>query len=164
MLRVAKVTVSCLAIVLALPSIALAGDGGVAASPPFSWLHVIVSLVGLVVAVLLLLEALRLRKVGLGGAIAEKISYVILATVCLAASALAQWTANFLVDITLAQTQLASEVLVVVAMALLAVYFYSVRSAMQAYLDAMTGTEQLVDEISQPNDADPKRPEDADRG
>lgn len=106
-------------------------------------LHLGASLLGLIVAVVLLIEALNVRRVALGGAIAEKMSYVILAIVCLAASALARWTGNFVTDVTLVQTQLASEFLVIVAMALLTAYFFSVRSAMQAYLSAMTSSDPV---------------------
>ena len=108
-----------------------------------SWLHLGASLLGLIVAVVLLVEALNVRRVALGGAIAEKMSYVILAIVCLAASALARWTGNFVTDVTLQQTQLASEFLVIVAMALLTAYFFSVRAAMQAYLNVMTSSEPV---------------------
>ena len=56
---------------------------------------------------------------------------------CLAGSALAKWTLNFVGDITFEQTELASEMLVLVAMALFAAYFYSVGAAMQSYLKDM---------------------------
>jgi hypothetical protein len=104
-----------------------------------------VSLLGLVVAFVLLLEALRVRKVALGGAIADRMSYVILAIVCLAASALGQWTRNFVTGVTQEQVQLASEALVITAMALLAGYFYSVRSALQSYLRTMTSAPSVQD-------------------
>jgi len=97
-------------------------------------LHIAVSAVGLVFAVALLVQALQLRKVTLGGAIAEKIHLIVLAIICLSAAALAKWTSNFVSGITFEQTELASDMLVALAMALLAGYFYSVRSAMQAYL------------------------------
>jgi hypothetical protein len=100
-------------------------------------LHLAVSATGLAVAIVLLFEALRLRKIAFGGAIAEKLHFVILAIVCLAASALAKWTGNFVSGITFEQTELVSELLVVLGMALLAAYFYSVRAAMQAYLDVL---------------------------
>jgi len=61
----------------------------------------------------------------------------------LAASALAKWTSNFVSGITFEQTELVSEGLVVIAMGLLAAYFYSVNSAMQAYLTGMK-SEQAV--------------------
>jgi hypothetical protein len=106
-------------------------------------LHLAVSATGLAVAMVLLFEALRLRKVAYGGAVADKLYFVILAIVCLAASALAKWSSNFVSGITFEQTELVSELLVLLAMALFAAYFYSVRTAMQAYLKDMR-TEQVA--------------------
>jgi hypothetical protein len=117
-------------------------------------LHLVVSAVGLGVAIVLLLEALNLRKIFLGGAIAEKIHFVVLAIVCLAASALAKWTSNFVSGVTFEQTELVSEGLVVIAMGLLAAYFYSVRSAMQAYLTGMRSEQE-----AQASAATPAEPE-----
>jgi len=128
---------------LAFPVAAYADIEPLAVPPS---VHLGVSLLGMLVAVILLVEALALRNVALGGAIAEKISYVVLAILCLAASAIVEWAANFAPAFTKSDVQLASEILVVVAMALLAAYFYSVRSAMQRYLRAMTEQQQLADE------------------
>jgi hypothetical protein len=130
----------------AVPSVAAAQEsGGFLSAPPVS---MIVSLVGLGVAVILLLEAMAVRRVARGGAIAEKISYVVLAVVCLAASALAQWGRNFVGGVTLDQIQFASQVLVITAMGLLAAYFAGVRRALQGYLTAMTGGEALAAEAA----------------
>jgi hypothetical protein len=100
--------------------------------------HIGLSLLGLIVAVVLLVEALAVRKLTRGGAVAERISLVVLAVVCLAASALAEWGTNFVIDLTLDQVQLASEVLVIVAMVLLAIYFWTVRAGMEHYLVEIT--------------------------
>jgi hypothetical protein len=135
MRRVARVILPALLATFWIPSQALASGRFSAAS--FS-VHIVLSLVGLIVAVVLLVEALAVRRVALGGAVADKISLVVLAVICLAASALAEWGTNFVVDLTLDQVQLASEVLVVVAMALLAAYFWSVGSGMRRYLDRIT--------------------------
>lgn len=113
-------------------------------------LHLAVSATGLAVAVVLLFEALGLRKVAFGGAVAEKLHYVILAIVCLAASALAKWAGNFVSGITFEQTELISELLVLLGMALLAGYFYSVRTAMQAFLNVM----QAEKDVPAPAEAD----------
>lgn len=139
--------------VLATPGTAVAQEsGGFLSAPPVS---LIVSLVGLGVAVILLLEAVAVRKAARGGAIAEKISYVVLAVVCLAASALAQWGRNFVAGVTLDQIQFASQVLVITAMGLLAAYFAGVRRALQGYLIAMTGGEALAAEaaLADPDEA-----------
>ena len=135
MQRMTHITAITVLTLFAAPAQALAKGPG---DTVVSSLHLGTSLVGLLVAIVLLFEALAVRRVALGGAIAEKISYVILAIVCLAGSALARWAGNFVEGLTLDQTQLASEVLVIVAMALLAAYFFSVRSAMQAYLRVLT--------------------------
>jgi len=144
MQRIARSSTAALVALLCVPTpaLALAVTPSLTADPIY-WLHIAASLLGLIVAVVLLIEALAMRRVALGGAIAEKMSYVILAIVCLSASALARWTGNFVVDVTLQQTQLASEFLVIVAMALLTAYFFSVRSAMQSYLKMMTSEDPL---------------------
>jgi len=113
-------------------------------------LHLVVSAAGLGVAIVLLVEALGLRKIFLGGAIGDKIHFVVLAVVCLAASALAKWTSNFVSGVTFEQTELVSEGLVVIAMALLAAYFYAVRAAMNAYLIGMTSERDAQIDTAEP--------------
>lgn len=148
MRRVARVVLPALLATFWLPSQALAAGRFSAAS---LGVHVVLSLIGLVVAVVLLVEALAVRRLALGGAVAEKISLVVLAVICLAASALAEWGTNFVVDLTLDQVQLASEVLVVVAMALLAAYFWSVGAGMRRYLgDITAGYSSSLDSESTP--------------
>ena len=132
MKRLLKLLAGLGVIAITSPSVALAYENHFT---PFA-LHVTVSAIGLVFAVVLLVEALGLRKVTLGGAIAEKLHLVILAIICLAASALAKWTGNFVSGITLEQTELVGEMLVALAMALMAGYFFSVRTAMQSYITA----------------------------
>jgi hypothetical protein len=113
-----------------------------------------VSLIGLAVAAVLLFQALGLRKVAHGGILAEKMSYVILAILCLAASAVTEWTVNFAGGVTVAQAQLAREVLVIVAMGLLAAYFYSVRAAMQSYVRSAENVESPAVAPSQGSEPD----------
>ena len=136
MFRVLRVTAAMAFALLLLPTTALAAGAG-AASANFG-LHVVVSLVGLVVAIILLIQALAVRKLARGGAVADKIGYVVLAVVCLAASALAEWGTNFFAGLTLEQANLASQLLVIVAMVLLAVYFSSVGASMRRYLQSLT--------------------------
>ena len=131
--RLLRLVAALLAAALLCPAVAFATEGQVT---PLA-LHMVVSATGLAVAIVLLFEALGLRKVAYGGAVAEKLHFVILAIVCLASSALAKWTSNFVTGITFEQTELVSELLVLLAMALLAGYFYSVRTAMQTYLNVM---------------------------
>jgi hypothetical protein len=131
MRRGVVMTGAACALAVALPAAAFAEES----LPATAYYPLIgVSLIGLAVAVVLLVQALGVRKTALGGVIAEKMSFVILAILCLAASALTEWLVNFSAGVSLAQAQLAREVLVIIAMALLAAYFYSVRAAMNAYI------------------------------
>lgn len=136
--RLPRIFAAIVSAMLLCPAAAFAYEGQVT---PLA-LHLVVSATGLAIAIMLLFEALGLRKVALGGAMAEKMHYVILAIVCLAASALSKWTSNFVGGITFEQTELASELFVLAAMALLAGYFYSVRTAMQAFLKVMKAEQQ----------------------
>jgi amino acid transporter len=153
MSRFARALVGATAVTLWLPRVALA-DGRF--SEASLGAHIGLSLVGLVVAVVLLIQALGVRKLALGGAVAERIGLVVLAVICLAGSALAEWGTNFVGDLTLEQTQLASEILVIAAMGLLAAYFYSVRSVMKRYLSGAT-----ADTAEQ---VEPETVEEVDRG
>jgi hypothetical protein len=115
---------------LLAPSVALGFDDTL--TPPA--LRVTVSAVGLAVAVLLLIEVLALRKITLGGAMAEKAHLVVLAIICLATSELAKWTSNFVSGVTFEQTMLVSEMLVALAMALLSGYFLNLRTVMETFI------------------------------
>lgn len=119
------------------PAMALAAEPGVSgilSVPPIS---LIVALIGLGVAIVLLVEALLVRRVAMGGVIADKIGLVVLAIVCLAASAVANWLVNFSDGVTLDQMRFASDVLVIAAMALLLAYFSGVRRGFQCYLESV---------------------------
>jgi hypothetical protein len=119
--------------------------------------HASLSLIGLMVAVFLLVEAIAVRKLASGGVVAQRIELVVLASVCLAASALAEWATVLVVDLTLEQVQLAAEVLVIVAMALMAMYFWNVAAVMKGY---MANAASMADELSEaPAPSDPAEPE-----
>jgi hypothetical protein len=128
---------------LAVPNVALAGQSRFS-SATFD-VHFALSAIGLMIAVFLLIEALGVRKLAAGGLVAQRIGFVVLAVICLAASALADWAMNFVVDLTAEQVQLASQVLVIVAMALLAVYFWHVRSGLKGYMDSASSYTGLDD-------------------
>lgn len=107
-------------------------------------LGIIVSAAGLGIALVLMIEAWQVRRLATGGAIAERISLVILATICLAASALLSWAANFMPSaITADEASFGARLLVIAAMGLLAAYFFNVRAALQRFMEAMTGAEVL---------------------
>jgi hypothetical protein len=117
---------------LAMPSSALA-EGTVALGSGTA--GVSIGLAGLVIALVLLAETLQLRSLTLGGALADHLSYVFLAIVCLAASALVHWVGRFEAGTPPVDIAIASEALVVTAMGLLAAYFYCVRSALRSYAE-----------------------------
>lgn len=154
MSRVIRIAALCAVFVILLPSVASATEQ---LSPTTFVVHVGVSLTGLIVAAILLIETLALRKLTSGGAVAERISLVILAIVCLAASALAEWGTNFVVDLSFEEIQLASEVLVIVAMALLATYFWTVRSSMSEFLRKASDTPPATASDSTTDDEEGER-------
>jgi hypothetical protein len=130
---------------LAFPSEALAQTRFTSAS---FGVHLGLSLLGLVMAIVLLIEAIGVRRLAMGGLVAQRIGLVVLAVVCLSASSLAEWATNFVDGLTLDQTQLASQVLVIVAMGLLGAYFWNVRSGMRSYLTtAEEPSAQAPDEL-----------------
>lgn len=131
MSRVTKIAALGVALGVLEPGVACAAERLSSASAP---VHMGLGLVGLIVAAVLLFETLKVRKLAMGGMVADRLGLVVLATVCLAASALAEWATNFVVDLTFEEIELASKVLVVVAMALMAAYFSAMRSTMRSYI------------------------------
>ena len=113
------------------PSVALASEQ-ISIVP--RWLPLITGLVGLCIAVGLLLEVVAFGRLAHGAAISDNISYVGAGVVCLAASALVQWIANFIPEITVGQAVLASNLLVAASMALFILYFAGVRRKMLDYM------------------------------
>jgi hypothetical protein len=136
-----------------VPSVACAQTSSESGIP--AWLQLTVSGLGLAVAVILLVGALRVRQLALGGIVAEKISLVILAIVCLATAALVQWVLHFLpAGLSEAQARFAAQLLVIAAMALLTVYFYGMYRSMKGYMSALTGSQKLAREVQAPKTLD----------
>lgn len=125
-------------------SAALSSNVAVAAVVP-QGLDIGVGAVALVLAVVMLLDVLALRRVASGAAIAEYVSLVMAAVLCLAASVLSEWLVRFLPwdDVT-PQAELASDLLVIAAMAFFALYFFRVRRAMVRFLNRFTEEEAFV--------------------
>ena len=146
MLRSLRVASAVLFVTLLSPNVAFAEARF---TPVDVGVHVAASLLGLVVAAFVLVEALGVRKLAHGAAMSERMGLVVLAVVCLAASAIAEWTTNFVADITLDQARLASELLVVVAMALLAAYFFYVRASMRHFLEVVEATIDTDDVVGE---------------
>lgn len=94
---------------------------------------------------LLLREMLQLRAVARGAAIADNVSYVVLAALCLAASVLVGWIQRFLpLGFSADHARLGSDLLAVVAMVLFVIYFSRVRGVMSRYLKRLSGEAQLL--------------------
>ena len=105
--------------VVASPSVALA-DGFEDVSPS----SLASGIVALIAAIALMTIVLQLERVARVGAV-----------VCLAASVLAGWVAEFLpTEFTVDQARLGSDLLVIVSMVLFGVYFYRVRKALTRYM------------------------------
>jgi hypothetical protein len=121
-----------LIVIFVIPQFILAATGG------GQWPQWAVNMIGissLGLAVALMLDVIALGRVAEGSAIADNISYLILGVVCLAASVLFGWVGVQLpLGMSSAQAQLAEDGLVMVSMALLAIYFYRLYSALSGYL------------------------------
>lgn len=131
--------------VASMPAVAYANPGAPSDSP----VRIGVSLLGVAVAVAVLAQIIALRKTASGGAVAEKIRYAFLAVLCLAAAAIVTWAENFVQGVTFEQAEIASQVLVILAMLLLALYFASIKRAYRGFIKAMTGSERLDEELAQ---------------
>jgi hypothetical protein len=135
-------------VALALPSSAFAATpGGVP-----DVLSAGAGVVGLLFAALLLGGMLSLKRIAAGAAIAENITYAVLAVLCLAASVLTGWLARWVpTALSAEQARLGADLLAIAAMALFGVYFYRVRLAMARYLRRLVGEEQLLVGVLDPD-------------
>lgn len=105
----------------------------------------IAGIVVLVTAGVLLIDVAALRRVAEGAAIAEYVAYVMAGVIALTASVLVGWVGRFLpMGLSASQARLAADLLVLVAMVLLGVYFFRVRRVMVRYLKAYSGEELLA--------------------
>lgn len=113
----------------------------------------------LVMAAVLLVEMLSLRRLASGSAIADNITYAVLAVACLAASVLVGWISRYVpAGFTSEQARLGADLLALAAMVLFLVYFFRVRRAMARFLSRLSGMEQDVVGALDP-DADVEVPE-----
>jgi len=124
---------------IAVPSLAMAADGSTEA---VSWG---IGIVTLLASVALLLIALGLARVATGSAMAENISYVVAACVCLAGAVLASWSMRLVADPTVAeQIGLGGAALDTVGIVLFCIYFYRVRAALKRFLVALSGQDVMA--------------------
>jgi nitrate reductase gamma subunit len=123
-----------------VPSLAFASDPAVA-SPVLGGMGVLT----LVSAVALLVIALGLARVAEGSTMADNISYVVAACVCLAGSVLANWATRLDMQPDVAsQVLMGEQALIVVAIALFCVYFYRVYAALKRFLTVTSGEDILA--------------------
>lgn len=128
------------AFALLFPAYAYAAERSMGAQAVPPWLWAIAGAVGMGVAALLLVDAILLRRVAEGSIVAENIGYMMNSVVCFAAAVIAAWVGGAIADpLVAAQAAFASHMLVVVGMALLAVYFMRVRFALTRFLRVLSG-------------------------
>ena len=140
------------------PAYAFASTNGVDAEP--TWVPLVIGGLSLIAAAVLLIDAVLLKRVAFGGAIAEHISYMILAAVCLAASVLVDWVVKTaLPDISAPQAGYASDGLVLLAMVLLATYFWRVRTTLTGYLKEAAAYASGADLFGDVTDPEPSEPD-----
>lgn len=127
------------ALTVSLPSVAYAGE----ITPMQDGVTTVSGVFALVIAAVLLVEMLSLRKLASGSAIADNITYAVLAVACLAASVLVGWIARYVpAGFTSEQARLGADLLALASMVLFLVYFFRVRRAMSRFLGRLAGMEQ----------------------
>lgn len=102
-------------------------------------------ILGLLAGAVLLAGMLSLSRIARGSAVADNITYGVLAVLCLVASLLVGWVSRWLVVPLSVQTaQLGAELLSVVALVFFTLYFWRVRTAMKHFLSVLTGEAQML--------------------
>lgn len=129
-------------LLLAVPACAFASTGGSVTAP----VRLAAELVGLVVALVLLFQTRRIRTELAGSAFAEEVMFVVLATLCLAASAVFAWAQAFVPAQTGELVGFGAQLLVIAAMGLLVAYFARVRATLKSLFADMSGTGQQTPE------------------
>lgn len=109
----------------------------------------------LIAAVGLLMAMLAVARIAHGAAIAENIHFAVLAVVCLSASVLMGWIARWAPAFSVEHARLGADLLAVASMTLFGVYFVRVRLAMSRYLRRLTGEEQLLTAVIDPDSSAP---------
>jgi hypothetical protein len=126
------------AFVFVLPTHAYAADNSLVVP---DWLSVLMAGVGLFIAIILVIDAVLLRRVAEGSVVADNIQYMMLAVIVFGLSSVGRWFVTLTDDEILSvQLSFTADLLVIAGMALLAVYFYRVRAALARYLTVLEGT------------------------
>ncbi|MDY0341560.1 MAG: hypothetical protein RBS17_10170 [Coriobacteriia bacterium] len=136
-----------LVLAMVLPSSAYAVQGDVPVA-----LGLGAGIATLLTAAGLLVVMLSLRRLARGAAIAENISFAVLAVVCLAASILVGWLARLAGDAVSPElARLGADLLGLLAMVFFGIYFHRVQRAMARFLTHLTGEEQLLAAVIDPD-------------
>jgi hypothetical protein len=127
----------CLA---AIPSPAFA-DAGSFPSTTSDYIVLGTGVLTLVAAMSLMVIALLLEHASSGSVVAENISWVVAACLCLGASVLAKWTSLFLEPGSLGASQavLGADLLTLTGLVLLCLYFWRVRAALLRFTRILSG-------------------------
>lgn len=88
----------------------------------------------LVIAVVLLGEVFSLVRVADGSAIADNVDYVVAGVACIGASVLAGWVSRWVDGLASVQARIGQDLLILMAMVFLGIYFYRVRRALTRFL------------------------------
>lgn len=136
------------ACITAWPAAAHAADDGVIIGN----LSFGAGLVAMLMAVVLLLQLGGLRRLTRGSIIAENILYAVLAGLCLVTAVILGWAADFLaVGLSADHARLGADLLVIMAMFMLSVYFVRVKRAMSRFLGRLTGESQMLSAVLDPD-------------
>lgn len=123
----------------AVPGVAYATDGG---AEVVTWG---IGVATLLASIALLLIAVGLARVATGSAMADNISYVVAASVCMAGSVLAGWSGRLVSDpVVAAQIALGGAALDMVGILLFAIYFFRVRAVLLQFHRAVTGASRAA--------------------
>lgn len=147
-----RVTLIAPVLVFVLPSTAYAANGDV---------PVLLSSgaggAALLAAAALLLVMLSLRRLASGAAIADNISFAVLAVICLAASVLAGWVERIApVGVSADHVRLGADLLALAAIVLFGVYFYRVRQAMVRFHALLAGEQEVLATVLDPDSEVPE--------
>jgi nitrate reductase gamma subunit len=136
---VRRVVLAGIVLAFVLPSSAFAASGVPVALSTGAGVAALLAAAGL------LLVMLSLRRLAHGSAIAENISFAVLAALCLAASVLVGWLARlFGTQVSPEYARLSADLLGLLAMVFFGIYFFRVRRAMSKFLNRLTGEEQML--------------------
>lgn len=134
------------------PGVALAADGGGASA-----LSTVAGIAALVMAAFLMVVILRLEQVAKGGALAERVSLAMAATLCLGAAALVNWLGRYLSDVSPGAVRAAADLLLAAALGLLAAYFLRIHRSLTSFLK---GSKEMLRKMeAAERDLDPDTPD-----